>query len=136
MILEKMQQKFGMNIKVTPAVTMYTKQFTQLGLLREDGDYIIINPITYDKEMLYVYAYALLFEWENVFPDENEITATQFNDIKFGAIYGWNNQTEYAILQSLCDIGVIGMNNQLVPFTIKKHMCSADLIEKLYSLLL
>lgn len=135
MILEKMQQQFGAGIKVAPAITMYTKQFTKLGILSEKDEDIMINEIHPDKEMLYVYAYSLLLEWENIFPKEKELTARQLDELRFGAIYGWNSELEYSVLQQICDLGVIGMNNQLIPFTIKKYLSSDDLVDKLYSLL-
>lgn len=135
MISEKMQHKFGINVKFAPVITMYTKQFTNLNILTEEEEYLVCNALPFDNDLLYVYAYGLLFEWEKVFPQEKEITSVQLSDLKFGAIYGWSQEVEYKVLQLLCDIGVIGMNNQLIPFTVKKYVDSETVIDKLYSLL-
>lgn len=57
-----MKIKFGATAKFAPLITMYTKQFTELNLISLEGDYIIQNPSAFDKDLLYVYGYALFNE--------------------------------------------------------------------------
>lgn len=133
-LAEQMQIKFG-KAKYAPVITMYTKQFTKLNLLEKKENRISIIPMPIEKDMTYVYGYALLHEWELLYSEEIEITADQLQKLHFGAVFGWNSQQEYEVLQRLRDKGIIGLNNQLVPFTVKKMTNAEDLIPELYSLL-
>lgn len=133
-LTDVMIQKFG-TARYAPVISTYTKQLVKLKLLEDDGDIIKISPLPVERDMLYVYGFALLHEWENIFPNDIEITATQLETMKFGAAYGWDNNTEYEVLKRLCDKEIIGMNNQLIPFTLKRLTTENTLIPKLYSLL-
>src|SRR5699024_11274000 len=64
--------------------------------------------LSVEKDMLYVYAYALLYEWELVFPEKMEITEGELNQLQFAACFGWNRQTENDVLQLLVDRNIIG----------------------------
>lgn len=133
-LTEIMSQQFG-NTRFAPVISMYTKQFVKLKILEDDGETVKISPIPVERDMIYAYGLALLHEWEKSFSDDIEITATQLETLKFGAVYGWDSDMEYEVLLRLCDKGIIGMNNQLVPFTVKKLVTADALIPKLYSLL-
>lgn len=135
-LAEAMQRKFGASVKYAPIISMYTKQFTKLNLLQVDVNAISVCSLSVEKDMLYVYAYALLYEWELVFPEKMEITEGELNQLQFAACFGWNRQTENDVLQLLVDRNIIGVNRQLVPFTVQKLTCAQSMIPKLYSMLL
>lgn len=133
-LTEIMAHQFG-NTRFAPVISMYTKQFVKLKILEDDGEVLKISPLPVERDMIFAYGFALLHEWEQIFPNYIEITANQLETLKFGAVYGWDSDTEYEVLLKLCDKGIIGMNNQLVPFTVKKITTADELIPKLYSLL-
>lgn len=136
LLTEQMKQKYGSNAKSAPVFSMYTKQFTELDLLTETTDAYELHTLPVEKDYIYVYGYSLLHEWETVFPIEVEITEQQIATLRFGAIFGWDKTREFEVLKQLCDKGVIGINSQLVPYTVKKYIDSEKIIPKLYSLLL
>ena len=55
--------------------------------------------------------------------------------MKFGRIFGWDDSTEYEVLQRLAAKGIVVVNSQLVPFTVKRVTTADADIPKLYSLL-
>ena len=132
---DAMRSKYGENAKYRPVITTYTNQFTALNLLRSEGDRVSVVKIPFEQDMIYVYAYSLLHEWESIFPSEVEITAGEFSQLKFGRIFGWDDSTEYEVLQRLAAKGIVVVNSQLVPFTVKRVTTADAVIPKLYSLL-
>ena len=71
--------------------------------------------------------------WEELIPDQNEISSTQFTELCFGKVFGWDSQTEYDVLEHMVDKGFIRLNRQLMPYTILKLVDKKELIEGLYS---
>ena len=135
LLSDAMKRRFGATAKFTPVITMYTKQFTELKLLSAEEDSLVLHPCAFDKDLLYVYGYALLYEWESSCPEKMEITAEELEKLKVRHTFGWSQTEEYEVLQKLCSVAVIGMNRQLVPFTIQRLVSTSFLLPKLYSLL-
>lgn len=135
-LAEAMQREFGASVKYAPVISMYTKQFTKLNLLQTNLNTVSICSLPVEQDMLYVYAYALLYEWELCFSKKMEITEGELSQLKFGPCFGWDRRTENDVLQLLADHNIIGMNRQLVPFTVRKLANAQSMIPKLYSLLL
>lgn len=135
LISDSMKIKFGATAKFAPLITMYTKQFTELNLISLEGDYIIQNPSAFDKDLLYVYGYALFNEWEAIYPEKTEITAVDLEKLCFRHTFGWTQAEEYEVLEKLCLASVIGLNRQLVPFTVRKLTSKSEMLPKLYTLL-
>lgn len=136
MLLKELEAPFGgkVNTKnIAPFFGSYDSFFDTLCLLQDDGDLVKIQPVQYDKEYIYVYAYALLSYWDESFPNQDEITSTQLEELCFGEVFGWDTQDEYQVLEHLSDYGIIRMNRQLMPYTLLKLTEKEDLIEKLYS---
>mgnify|MGYP003195345435 CR=1 FL=1 len=133
---EAMQREFGPTVKYVPAITTYTKQFTKIGIINADHERLEVIPVPVERDMSYVYAYALLYEWEAVYADKLEITETELSELGFSSAFGWSRQTMNDVLTALEKLGVIRVNRQLVPFTVQKISSSNLVVPKLYSLLL
>lgn len=116
-----------------PFVGSYEDLFSDLKILSIDKEILRINSLTYNKEFIYLYAYILFEYWEELYPEQDEISAVQFSDLNYGKVFGWNEQMEYEILQNLADNGMIRMNKQLVPYTLLQLTDKETIVERLYS---
>lgn len=136
MLLKELEALFDGKVttkNIAPFFGSYDTFFDSICLLQENGELVNIQPVQYDKEYIYVYAYTLLSYWDEIFPGQDEITSIQLEDLCFGKVFGWDAQEEYQVLEHLSDYGVIRMNRQLMPYTLLKLTEKDDLIEKLYS---
>lgn len=116
-----------------PFMGSYEDMFAELNLLSMDKETIKINSLPYNKEYIYLYAYILFEYWDELFPNQDEISEIQFAELNYGKAFGWNEQYEYNVLEYLADNGLIRMNKQLVPYTILQLVDKDSVIERLYS---
>lgn len=136
MILKELAATFNgkTNAKnIAPFYGSYDSFFDSVGVLADFGDAIQVNSLDYDKECIYVYAFILLVYWEELFPDQDEITSNQLEELNYGEAFGWDTQDEYQVLERLSDMGLIRMNRQLMPYTILRQMDKNDIVNRLYS---
>jgi len=122
-------------VNMGPFFTTYEISFETFSLISRSKEILKIVAQNFKNELLYVYAYALLYEWEQIFPQYDEITADQLLTLKFAAAFGIADTVAYSILEKLFEKSIIRINGQLSPFTIIKNASSDAMIEKAYSLL-
>lgn len=122
-------------VNMGPFYTTYEEGFETFNLIAKTKDILKIIPQIFKNELLFVYAYALLYEWEQSFPQNNELTADQLSTLKFAATFGFGDTLTYKVLEKLSEKGIIRINGQLSPFTIIKNASSDAMVEKAYSLL-
>ncbi len=113
----------------------YEKSFEAFTLLSKGKDTVNIISQGYKNELFYVYAYTLLYEWEQVYPGNREISSTQLSDLKFASTFGFREDLANQVLERISEKGLIQINGQLSPFTIIKLANSEDLLNLLFSLL-
>lgn len=118
---------------IAPFFGSYNSFFDSLGLLVEEGDSLKIECLQYNKEFIYAYAIAFLTYWNEMYPSQDEITSVQMDELHFGEVFGWDMQSEYAVLEHLSDKGIIRMNRQLMPYTILKLVEVEALYCRLFS---
>ena len=118
---------------IAPFYGSYDDFFKEIGILSVDESVVECNSLSYNREFIYLYALVLLEYWEELIPDQNEISSTQFTELCFGKVFGWDSQTEYDVLEHMVDKGFIRLNRQLMPYTILKLVDKKELIEGLYS---
>ena len=116
-----------------PFIGSYEDMFAELNILSIDKDSIKINAHQYNKEYVYLYAYTLFEYWNELFPNQDEISEIQFKELNYGKVFGWSEQQEYEVLEYLADNGLIRMNKQLVPYTILQLADKDSVMERLYS---
>lgn len=118
---------------IAPFFGSYDGFFSEIGILNVESDVVKCNSLTYNKEFIYMYALVLWTYWEEYYPEQEEISSVQFENIGFGKAFGWNAQEEYEVMEYLADRGLLRMNRQLMPYTILKFTKREVLIGKLYS---
>lgn len=118
---------------IAPFFGSYDSFFDSLGLLVDEGDSLKIECLQYNREFIYAYAIAFLTYWNEMYPSQDEITSVQMDELHFGEVFGWDMQSEYAVLEHLSDKGIIRMNRQLTPYTILKLVDVEELYCRLYS---
>lgn len=116
-----------------PFTASYEDMFSELNLLSMDKESIKINSLPYNKEFIYLYAYILFEYWNELYPNQDEISEVQFAELNYGKTFCWNEQSEYEVLEHLADVGLIRLNKQLVPYTILQLADKESIIERLYS---
>ena len=136
---------FQKNVNLAPFNGTYSSLFAQLNFLNIcSNNYVLVSHI-FNEEYIYLYAYVLYEywdEWVNSFsPEEHnnlkisrvEITAPQINKVGFRLSFAWNEQEEYHALEAMHDKGIISLNRQMVPFSIRRIYSKEQLIDLLYS---
>ena len=113
----------------------YEKSFKAITLLSKCKDTVTFISQDYKNELFYVYVYALLYEWEQMYPYNNEISSIELNELKFASAFGFNQMTINKVLGHISEKGLININGQLSPFTIIKVIKLEDILSLLYSLL-
>lgn len=95
------------------------------------------NEIPEKEELLFVYAYAILNNWEKLLSEKTEITLIELmEELSFGKIFGLGDESVNEVLDELGDEDVLILNRQLFPVTIIRTSTVDEIIQKLYSRLL
>lgn len=115
--------------------TFYEKQVPDLEYLCSEKGFLSIKTQPIKQEFLFLYAYDIAREWEALYGDMPEITASQFESMQCAAVFGIHDETWFTVLELLATKGLFRINRQLTPYTVIKCTDSRSLISKLYSLL-
>ncbi len=118
---------------IAPFYGSYDDLFSELNLITIADEIIMVKPLVYDKEFIFLYALGLWEYWDEKFAHQEEISSLQFEELNYGKSFGWDVQNEYKILEHLADRGLIRMNRQLMPYTILRLADKQELISRLYS---
>lgn len=140
---KEIEIQFGLGIKLAPFIGCYQDLFSPLNLIRTDDDYIELKACKIDADFVFLYAIVLFQYWnewlqaapaeETRLASENEITSAHLSKIGFRNPFGWNEKEEYQVLEMMANKGIIVLNRQMVPFSIRKVIDIESVIEKLYS---
>ena len=136
MLIKELSREIEGNVTVkniAPLFGSYDSFFDILGIITDENDTIMVSSMPYNREYVYLYALVLLEYWKEAFPNQDEITSVQFEELHYGNVFGWDTQEEYEVLEHLSDKGIVRLNRQLMPYTILKMVESEDLISRLYS---
>jgi hypothetical protein len=133
---DELKRHIESNINYGPFYSSYENSFDTFNLVERAKDCLKIIPQGYKDELLYVYAYNLLYEWEQQFPEYDEITADQLALLKTGSAFGMSKSEEYYVFEKLSENRIIRINAQLSPYTIIRNTSSEAVLDKVYSLLL
>ena len=142
---KELEMKFGKEVNISPFNGTYTGIFEQIDILSvsNNGYKMCGHPV--NTEYMYVYAYILYEywkEWASTFSEaekekcnisETEITSDQIAATGFRDPFGWSSKEEYQVLEALHDSGVIVLNRQMTPFTVRKVASREEIIDLLYS---
>lgn len=140
---KEIELKFGMGVKMAPFNGSYQDLFGPLNLINDNGEQLVLNTIKIDPDFVYLYAFVLLTYWDewlnNASADETkmasntEITADHLSAIGFKNPFGWNDKEEYQVLEMMAQKGLIALNRQMVPFTVRRTTDVESIVDELYS---
>ncbi len=133
LLADELAKVFEQPVKTGPFNSSYDGMFSGLSLIERDNNKLILRNAPINKELLFVYAYALLYEWENKYPGNSEITSNEINSMAMAPTFGFSESTFYSILEELSIKGILHFNRQLAPYTVVKQASSETIISRLYS---
>jgi hypothetical protein len=132
----KKRSNFGTGkIRMGAFFSTYEKSFEAFSLLLKGKENINIIQQGYKNELFYVYAYALLYEWEQVYPHNSEISSIELESLRIASVFGFSQTIFYQVLERISEKELIKINGQLSPFTVIKIAKSEDILSLIYSLL-
>lgn len=140
---KEIEIQFGSSVKMAPFNGCYQDLFGSLNIISVKDDQITIYPQKVDVDFVYLYAYILFEYWDEwldkasldevTMASRTEITATHLKKIGFKNAFGWNEKAEYQVLELLANKGLIVLNRQMIPYTIRRVTEKESLIELMYS---
>lgn len=133
LLKDELEKRYGMPTKTGPFFSSYSGMFDNLALFNKTGNLVGLGSGIIDRELLYVYAYALLYEWENAFPDQVEITAPELGSLSIAETFAFSGKVFYEVIELLAEKGIVRFNRQLAPYTLLRSRGSEDIIPSLYS---
>lgn len=131
--LEKLFEGKANKKNFAPFLGAYEEMFSSLGILMMNAETVCLRETAYNKEYIYLYAYILFELWDELFIEQEEISSIQFAELNFGKVFGWDESSEYEVLEHLSDKGIIRLNRQLVPYTIFRLSDKDEVMKRLYS---
>lgn len=135
-LASQMQAKFG-NAKYAPVLSTYN-EFSSIEYLQIDksNGAVTFTPQRIQRDLLYLYGYELLREWDIIYPTNPEITADEVNMLACSTSMGLTESQWFEVLEQLSAKGICRINKQLSPFTVVRLSNTESLVDKMYSLLI
>lgn len=142
---KELEMYYEKNVATAPFNGTYTGVFNQLRILQITNDGYLMTPHSYNPEFIYLYSLVLCEywdEWINGYSDnkkenynisDKEITSVQLSQIGYRLPFGWSEQEEYRSLEAMHDKGVIVLNRQMSPFTVRRITSKEEITALLYS---
>ncbi|MGM9929320.1 MAG: hypothetical protein ACI35P_15360 [Bacillus sp. (in: firmicutes)] len=140
---KEIEIQFGTGVVMSPFKGCYQDLFGSLNLIDENADQIILNSSKIDSDFVYLYALTLFTYWdewldkvsdnEKKMASTTEITANHLSAIGFRNPFGWSEKDEYQVLELMANKGLIVLNRQMVPFTVRRTTDLESIIDALYS---
>lgn len=118
---------------IAPFYGSYEDMFSGLNVLEISGELVKTKSISYDKEFIFLYAYILWEYWDEQFQNHEEVSSNELDELKYGEIFGWDEQMEYVVLEHMSDKGLLRMNRQLMPYTLRRLVDKDTVLQRLYS---
>lgn len=143
LVLKDLHEEFKIQIKLTPFRSCYNSE-KSMGTLNfinieevNNENIIKFNRNVYNDDYIYVYAYTLIKELEELEGNRREFTINEImQDIAWGKGFIWDEEVALIILEKLSELNIININRQLNPITVIVNKNSKELVNKIYSLLI
>lgn len=138
----EVERKFGKKVKYGPFLKTYEEMFHSLGLLDvrsecpEDENSMVFTSFSWTREFLPAIGYIFYELWEKCYPNEQEISSDQIDEMNFRNLFAWSTTEELEVLDALSEYGLIRVNKQLMPYTVIRLKDKQDITDNLYSELL
>lgn len=132
-LADELNKHFEKAVKTGPLFSAYEGMLKNLNLIRKGTQGIVLNRQKIDKELLFVYAYALLYEWNYTYHNQPEITEDEVLRLGIHSTFLLSRESFYGVLEQIAEKGIIRFNRQLSPFTLIRLHSAEDVIPLLYS---
>lgn len=125
----------GSDVNLGPFYSSYNGMFKKLSIVKSSPTELRIFNTQYKDAYIYIYAYIVLKEWENLYGDTRELIADD--------LYGMNIDCKLCVSKSdfnrmlhiLDEEGIIKIERLLTPFVVLKLQSSSEIVARLYSTL-
>jgi len=141
-VIRELEEEFNIKIKVSPFNSCYTheKSLASLNLVKlidlKEDKIISFNKNIYDEDALYVYAFTLIKELEELDQNRKEFSINEIiYELKWNQGFCWDENMAIEVLEKINDKSIINLNRQLNPMTVIINKSSEDILDSLYSLL-
>ena len=122
-----------MDINMAPFNSSYGGMFKKLNVFKVDKDGIEVKLLKYKDSYIYIYAYILFKEWENIYGEVSELTSIDLYDMQIDSKLCLSRDDFDKALDAMEYEGLIKMERVLNPFIILKLHSSEEIISKIYS---
>lgn len=121
---------------IGPLISTYTSEaaLKGAGVLAEAGETITRSPAPIDAVHAPGHGAFLLSLWEAHFPDDRQVTLTDFEaETRWSLICGWNEAEIGEALASVAGTGAVEIDRQMHPWVINRREAAETLWRRLYS---
>ena len=142
---KEVELNYGKKVNISPFNGAYSGLFEQINILKAQNDGYKLKPHLYNADFIYLYSYILYESWEDWIAglsdsereskkvSDSEITAIYLEETGFRLPFGWTDKEEYQVLEAMHDKGIISLNRQMTPFSIRRLLSKKEIIGLLYS---
>lgn len=141
-VIRELEEEFNIKIKISPFNSCYIheKSLASLNLVKfsdlKDDKIISFNKNIYYEDALYVYAFTLIKELEELDQNRKEFSINEIiQELKWNQGFCWDENMAIEVLEKINDESIINLNRQLNPMTVIINKSSEDILDSLYSLL-
>lgn len=136
-LMDELKKEASTNINMGPFYSSYEDAlFKSLRLIERNNESIRLNKHVFNPDLIFVYAYVLLREWEICYPNQDELTADEIERFSMPGSLGWKQNDLYSAMEKMQDKRILTFNRQLTPYTVTKNYSSENVKTLLYSELL
>lgn len=132
----KMAERYGEKTRFAVIESCYNKGLADLMYINSSDKSLAVQTQRIQRDMLYVYAYDMLREWDVLYTLETEITAEQLLKLQCAACFGLTDMDWFSVLEMMSMKGLIRLNRQLTPYTVIRLTSTQDAMKRIYSLLI
>ena len=107
--------------------------FRKLSIVKNTTNEIKFMNTMYKEPYLYIYAYIIMKEWENLHEGVQELTSIDLYNMNMDNKLCLSRSDFDKVLSILENKGMIKVERLLTPFVVLKLVSANDMIEKIYS---
>lgn len=123
----------GIDVNLAPFNSSYNGMFRKLSIVKNTPNEIKFMNTMYKELYLYIYAYIIMKEWENLHEGVRELTSIDLYNMNMDNKLCLSRSDFDKVLSILENKGMIKVERLLTPFVVLKLVSANDMIEKIYS---
>ena len=123
--------RYGNNLRTTVFIDALKNHYK--GIVKNTPNEIKFMNTMYKEPYLYIYAYIIMKEWENLHEGVQELTSIDLYNMNMDNKLCLSRSDFDKVLSILENKGMIKVERLLTPFVVLKLVSANDMIEKIYS---